>query len=127
MNRNQIITNNRGETLGCVQASDKEEVFFQNAVFRPILKLHNELFIEVYKNYLSKHKSNFWELNDEHKKAFIASSIQKDIKFRNALKGIMIGWFTVPEYLLYTKNSSNLNKRMMNLLIERYQSQIHLI
>lgn len=127
MNRDQIITVNRGETLGSVQSSDNEEVFFQNAVFRPILKLHNELFIEVYKNYLSKHKSNFWELNDEQKKTFISSSIQKDIKFRNALKGMMICWFTLPEYLLYTKNSSNLNKRMMNLLIERYQSQIHLI
>lgn len=127
MRRDQIIIENRGEPLGSVQFSDNEEVFFQNAIFRPILKLHNEIFLEVFKNYLLKHKSNFWELNEDQKKTFIASSVQKDIKFRNALKGMIISWFTIPEYLLYTKNSSNLNKRMMNLLIERYQTQLHLI
>jgi hypothetical protein len=53
--------------------------------------------------------------------------IQKDIKFRNALKGIIIGLFTVEEYSNYIKNSSSLNKRMMTLLIERYRSQIQLL
>ena len=60
------------------------------------------------------------------KNQFIEASIQKDIKFRNALKGMVIGLFTVEEYAEYLKNSSNLNKRMMNMLIERLKSQLML-
>ena len=57
---------------------------------------------------------------------FIENSIQKDINFQNILKGITIGLFTMDEYLTYSKNSSNLNKRLMSMLIERLKSQIQL-
>jgi hypothetical protein len=59
--------------------------------------------------------------------AYIENVIQRDIKFRNSLKGIVIGWFTVDEYNQYIKNSSSINKRMMNMLIERLKSQIQII
>lgn len=55
---------------------------------------------------------------------YIENAIQRDIKFRNSLKGIVMGLFTITEYKEYIQNSSNLNKRMMNLLIERLKSQI---
>ena len=48
----------------------------------------------------------------------------KDIKFRNSLKGIIIGQFTINEYGLYIENSSSLNKRMMSMVIERLKDQI---
>ncbi|NJM80091.1 MAG: glyoxalase, partial [Flavobacterium sp.] len=50
----------------------------------------------------------------------------RDIKFRNSLKGMVIGIFTITEYNEYIQNSSTINKRMMNLLIERIKSQIQL-
>jgi hypothetical protein len=56
----------------------------------------------------------------------IENAIQKDIKFRNALKGMIIGLFTTEEYVIYIKNSSSLNKRMMGMLIERLKSQAQL-
>ena len=58
---------------------------------------------------------------------YIANAIQKDIKFRNSLKGMVIGQFTVEEYQTYIQNSSALNKRMMNLVKERIQSNIQLL
>jgi hypothetical protein len=100
------------------------EEYFQNAVLRPILKLQNDLFISVFKNYIKKHKNVFYELNLEKKQRYIEHAIQKDIKFRNSLKGIIIGMFTVEEYETYTMNSSALNKRMMNLLIVRLKDQL---
>jgi hypothetical protein len=39
---------------------------------------------------------------------------------------MIIGLFTIEEYLLYTKNTSSLNKRMMAMLIERLKSQVQL-
>jgi hypothetical protein len=59
--------------------------------------------------------------------AYIENSIQKDIKFRNSLKGMVIGQFTIEEYTYYITNSSALNKRMMNLVKERLQSNIQLL
>lgn len=100
------------------------EEYFQNAVLRPILKLQNDLFISVFKNYVKKHKNVFYELSIEKKQRYVEHAIQKDIKFRNSLKGMIIGMFTVEEYETYTLNSSALNKRMMNLLIVRLKDQL---
>lgn len=122
--RDLYITENRGEALGIVSEQSSTEERFQNSTMRPILKLQNDLFIEVFKNYISKHKNDFYNYSTEKKLQFIENSIQKDIKFRNSLKGIVIGLFTIDEYSEYIQNSSNLNKRMMNMLIERLKNQV---
>ena len=103
------------------------EEFFQNKVLRPIIKFQNDLFIEVFKNYIRKNKNKFYELNVENRLHYIERAIQKDIKFRNSLKGMILGQFTVNEYTEYIKNSSSLNKRMMNLVIKRLQDQVQLL
>lgn len=100
---------------------------FQNKTLRPIIKFQNDLFIEVFKNYIRKHKGTFYELSSDKKLEYIEHSIQKDIKFRNSLKGMVIGHFTVSEYNLYLNNSSALNKRMMNMVIERLKDQVQLL
>lgn len=97
---------------------------FQNATLRPIIKLQNSLLIEVFRNYISKHKNAFYELRIDLKLRYIENAIQKDIKFRNALKGIIIGQFTVEEYATYIMNSSALNKRMMAMVIDRLKDQV---
>lgn len=100
---------------------------FQNKTIRPIIKLQGNLLIEVFKNYIKKRKNTFYELSLEKRFDFIENAIQKDIKFRNSLKGMIIGQFTVEEYLIYTKNSSALNKRMMNIVKERLQDNLQLL
>ena len=102
------------------------EEYFQNAVLRPVLKLQNELFIAVYMNYIRKHKNVFHDLSLPKKMQYIENSVQRDVKFRNNLKGIILGQLTVEEFEVYAENSSALNKRMMNLLIERLKDQIQL-
>lgn len=100
---------------------------FQNKTLRPIIKLQNDLLIEVFKNYIVKQKNRFIELDIEMRYRYIENSIQKDTKFRNSLKGMIIGQFTLDEYNLYIQNSSALNKRMMNIVIERLKDQIQLL
>jgi len=99
---------------------------FQNETLRPVIKLQNDLLIAVFKNYVKKYKNVFYDLSLEKKMNYIENAIQKDIKFRNALKGMVIGQFTVEEYGRYVQDSSALNKRMMNLVIERLKDQIQL-
>jgi hypothetical protein len=100
---------------------------FQNVTLRPVIKLQNELFIEVFKNYASKHKNVFYELSLSKQLDYIENAIHKDMKFRNSLKGMVIGQFTIEEYEIYIKNSSDLNKRMMNLVKERLVDHIQLL
>ena len=122
--RDLFIIENRGETLGTITEQSSQEERFQNVTLRPILKLQNDLFLEVFKNYITKHKNDFYTFSVEKKLQFIENAIQKDIKFRNALKGMVIGLFTIDEYAQYILNSSNLNKRMMNMLDERLKSNV---
>ncbi|WP_452220823.1 glyoxalase [Lacinutrix salivirga] len=99
---------------------------FQNITLRPLIKLQNDLLIAVFKNYITKHKNVFYELTLERRLHYIENALHKDIKFRNALKGMIIGQFTVEEYAIYIKNSSALNKRIMNIIKQRLQSNIQL-
>ena len=97
---------------------------FQNNTLRPILKLQNPLLIAVFHNYIVKHKGVFYDLSVEKRLAYIENALYKDQKFRNALKGMIIGHFTVDEYKDYTDYSSSLNKRMMNMAVERLKNQV---
>ncbi|WP_347069635.1 glyoxalase [Flavobacterium sp. WV_118_3] len=126
-NRDTFLIDLRGEALGMITDQSSSEEIFQNKILRPILRLQNELFIQVFLNYAVKQKNVFFSLTPEKKMAYIENVIQRDIKFRNSLKGMIIGLFTVDEYQEYIKNSSNLNKRMMNVLIERLKSQVQLL
>lgn len=100
---------------------------FQNLVLRPIINLQNELFIEVFKNYAIKHKNVFYDLSLEKRIDYIGNAIHKDMKFRNGIKGMIIGLFTIEEYKLYIQNSSAINKRMMNITKERLIDNIQVI
>ncbi|MBC9798248.1 glyoxalase [Sinomicrobium weinanense] len=100
---------------------------FQNVTIRPVIKLQGELLVEAFRNYANKHKGVFYTLTLEKRLEYIENAIQKDIKFRNSLKGMIIGQFTVEEYLTYIENSSALNKRMMGMVIETIKDRVQLL
>ena len=100
---------------------------FQNKTLRPVIKLQNDLLVSVFRNYIEKHKNVFLDLDVDRRLKYIENAIQRDIKFRNSLKGMIIGQFTLEEYEVYIANSSALNKRMMNLVKERIQNNIQLL
>ncbi|MBC5841897.1 glyoxalase [Flavobacterium sp. F-380] len=124
--RDTFIKDLRGQTIGSISTDSSAEEIFQNRVLRPILKLQNDLFIASFKNYITKYKGDFYNLTIDKRLGVIENALQKDVKYRNTLKGMVIGLFTMEEYLLYSNNSSNLSKRMMTMLLERLKSQVQL-
>jgi NDP-sugar pyrophosphorylase family protein len=118
--RPQIKKHQTFETM-----SDEER--FQNSSLRPILKLQNPLLLASFVNYATKHKGVFFDIPTDKQLSYIENAVHKDQKFRNALKGMIIGQFTVEEYNIYTQNSSQLNKRMMSLVITRLQDHLQLL
>ena len=124
--RDTFLKQFRGQALGSVTNQSTTEESFQNEVLRPILKLQNDLFVASFSNYIEENKVDFDSKTVEAKLSVIDNAIQKDIKFRNEMKGIIIGLFTTEEYMIYTQNATNINKRIKNMLLERLKSQVQL-
>lgn len=107
-----------------VMANMSAEEYFQNKTLRPVVKLQRDILLAAFKNYINKHKNVFYDLSVEKKLDYIENAIQKDIKFRNSLKGMILGQFSLPEFEDYIKNSSALNKRMMDIVKERLKDNL---
>lgn len=127
MNRNEFIAKFRGETLGTIVGEMQSDEIFQNKTLRPILKLQNEILMEIVKNYSIKKQPRYIDFEIDRKSDFIKQSLLNDQKFQNTLKGITIGFFTIDELNYYHKNTQSINKRILSLIKERILSQIELI
>lgn len=100
---------------------------FQNEVLRPIIKMQNDLLIAFFIEYLIKRKILFSDLSDEKKKTKIKSIFEKDISLKNQVIGIVLGNFSIDEFLSYSKNLSEFNKRIIQIIVQRLQSKTILI
>lgn len=100
---------------------------FQNEVLRPIIKMQNDLLIAFFVEYLIKRKIIFSDLSDEKKKTKIKSIFEKDISLKNQVIGIVLGNFSMDEFLSYSKSLSEFNKRIIQIIVQRLQSKTFLI
>ncbi len=93
--RDQDLLSLRPEILSAkVRENTSDDERFQNITLRPVIKLQHDLLILVFKNYINKHKNVFYELSLERRIDYIENTIHKDMKFRNSVKGMIIGQFT---------------------------------
>ena len=97
---------------------------FQNHTLRPILKFQNSLILSVFYRHIEKHKIVFHDLTLLKKKEYIDQIIKKDRKMYHLLLGIIIGHITDSEYQTYIVNEKELNRRIVNMIIQRLQNQL---
>ena len=97
---------------------------FQNEILRPILKMQNDLLVQIFKHYCEKRKGVFNKLSGKDKSIYIEQAIKKDMKFKHYLEGIITGMFTLEEYDSFMKNEDELTKRIVNMLVQRVQNQV---
>ena len=110
-----------------IKSEMSSEEYFQNSVLRPIIKFQNDLLIAAFLNFSNKYKNVFFDLSTEKKVTYIENAIAKDSTFRNSLKDMIVGLFTVEEYNQYIINASALNKRMTGIIKERLISHVQLL
>lgn len=96
---------------------------FQNQTLRPILKLQNDLYADLFESYATRQKSDYETLSHGKKRTFIEQSLQKDLVLKNTFIGITIGLFTMEELVVYITQSKDYNRRIITMLIERLKSQ----
>ena len=97
---------------------------FQNKTLRPILKGQNSLLLAMLRLHLSVRKNIFYQLPQEQRPPYLVQAIQKDANLRGTLKGIVIGQFTEDEFAQYATMAPAIDKRMMQLTIQRLLSQL---
>ncbi|WP_336690413.1 MULTISPECIES: glyoxalase [unclassified Chryseobacterium] len=104
--------------------NSSETELFQNNVLRPVLKLQNDIFMQVLRDYAVRKISDFTSLKSEQKINFTEQSLQKDIALKNTFIGMTIGMLTPEEITVYLSDSKSFNKRIITMLSERIKSQI---
>tara|TARA_B100000524_G_C23558689_1_gene337494 strand:- start:372 stop:767 length:396 start_codon:yes stop_codon:yes gene_type:complete len=97
---------------------------FQNNVLRPILKFQNDLLLQVFIDYANQYKSIFFKLSNQDKLNYIEQALSTNQRLRNMILGIVVGLFAVEDFGFYKQNSSAFNKRIINMAIQRLQSQL---
>ena len=110
-----------------IKSEMSSDEYFQNTVLRPIIKFQNDLLIAAFLNFCSTYKNVFFELSAENKISYIENAVVKDRTFRNSLKDMIVGLFTVEEYTVYSSNASALNKRIIGIVKERLISHVQLL
>ena len=107
-----------------VNAGTSDVEKFQNEVIRPIIKMQHNLLIAFFKSYVQQRKIDFISLTLEKKNKHIRSMLTKDINFKNILLGSIIGHFSMDEFSFYHKNTSEVNRRIVQITKQRLQDSI---
>jgi hypothetical protein len=107
-----------------VNAGTSDIEKFQNEAIRPIIKMQHNLLIIVFQNYLKQRKIDFTNLKKEKQKERINIILTKDTNFKNILSGIAIGHFSENELMFYTKNTSELKRRIIQIVNQRSQDSL---
>lgn len=107
-----------------VNAGTSDIEKFQNEAIRPIIKMQHNLLIILFQNYLKHRKINFTNLKKEKQKERINIILTKDTNFKNILLGIVIGHFSKNELIFYTKNTSELKRRIIQIVNQRSQDSL---
>ena len=96
---------------------------FQNSVIRPILKFQNQLLNELVLERVKNLNVRFKLLSNEEQQAFILSNVKKDIALRNQLIGIVLAFFTLEEFQVYSHYNKELSKRIVEMIVQRVLDQ----
>ena len=97
---------------------------FQNEVIRPIIKMQNNFLVVFFEDYLKNRKIEFYILKYEDQENKINTILTKDINFKNILIGSIIGHFDENEIEIYLKSTSELNKRIIQIVKQRLQDNL---
>jgi hypothetical protein len=121
MNRNIDVFELRPAILTDADRLELPIENFQNKVLRPILKFQHELLINYFKNH------NAYKLlppNPKERMLVLQNSFNKDVALRNLYLGFIVGLFTTDELLFYNQHQTELNKRTVQMLLQRLLSTL---
>lgn len=97
---------------------------FQNEVIRPVIKMQHNLLTVLFQDYTKQRKIDFDVLDKEKQIEKINTTLIKDTNFKNILLGIILGQFSIDELTFFTKNPSELKRRIIQIIKQRLQDSL---
>ena len=97
---------------------------FQQVVLRPLLKLHNDRFVVLFRHYLHQRKQQWDKKSHKARLAYIEHALKTDQRLQERLLGLLLGWLTDEEVERYFTMEKEINRRLRTLLIQRLQDQM---
>lgn len=97
---------------------------FQNTAIRPILKYQHTILIAFFNSNVHVQyivSANFSTLKKQNQLKLFVS---KQLAFRAQLLGIVTGLFTDAEFEFYLSEKVNLDKRIANMILDRFYSTL---
>lgn len=99
---------------------------FQNKTLRPILKFQNTLTSQLL-DHANHFQMMLGKIDNSDPKAFsevVNKYISSNIVFKSRVIGIVVGMMTEAECSFYLANTSELNKRIITMQIQRYSDNM---
>ncbi len=97
---------------------------FQNETLRPILKMKNDVIVNFFKQYLLDKKITWADKKNDKKEEFIYENLTRDSLFKNAMTHLIVGNFSLKEFLEYIPTHKEYNKRIWKMIQQRLCSQL---
>ena len=97
---------------------------FQNAVLRPLLKLHSDEFVRILREYIMEYELQFGQLKDADKRFWIFEKLKRNVKLFSSLNELILKDLNSTEKLFYLKHKKELNKRLKEMLGQRLGSNL---
>jgi hypothetical protein len=121
MNRSELMLRLRTEI-----ATDNERISlpneeFQNKILRPVIKFQNDVLVSFFKSQLKGVVLPDFKIE---RYGFIQQRLQKDLATRNILLGMVIGLLNEDELNVFNQNKNEMNKRVMDMLCQRFSDQL---
>lgn len=118
------MTKERPVLSGLINNGTSEIELFQNTILRPIIKMQHALLVASFKQYLQKRKIDFIALSEQKRRSKVSSIFKTDNNFKNITLGLIIGHFSMEEFEFYTINSSEIHKRILQIITQRIKDSI---
>lgn len=119
-----MLKKERPILVNLVNAGTSDLEKFQNEVLRPVIKMQHDLLISSFKNYLQKRKIDFSVMPEKKKRNRVTSVFKTDNNYKNLTLGLMIGHFSSDEFMYYIENSSEINRRILQITTQRIKDSI---
>jgi len=126
MNRQQLIALRPLIKKAKINVSTNVIEQFQNITLRPIIKFQHELLVIWIQLHLTKYKINLETLEIDKQMECIHNLISKEKDLKNQCIGMVCGHFTLEEFTFYQTEFTEINKRIVTMVIQRLQSVLPL-
>jgi hypothetical protein len=97
---------------------------FLHRTLRPVLKLQNQLILLTVADFVREHHLAFPAANATEQQRLVAELLGRNVKLRYTIIGLITGLFTSSELEFYRPRRRELNRRLLELAIQRVQDQV---